>query len=76
MIKKLTKHGNSRAIVIDKGLLEAAGIDENSLFQITVNPSGGLLIQSVDDNREERLDEIFEHLNKKYSKLMRRLADL
>ena len=26
MLKKLSKHGNSRAIVIDKVLLEAAGI--------------------------------------------------
>ncbi len=50
MMKRLIKHGNSRAIVVDKTLLEAAGISENAIFQISVNPSGGLIIQSVENN--------------------------
>ncbi len=76
MIKRLIKHGNSRAIVIDKVLLEAAGISETSLFQISVNPSGGLVIQSVEDNKTDVLRENFEKLNKKHKKLMQNLADL
>ncbi len=76
MIKRLTKHGKSRAIVIDKALLEAAGISENALFQISVNPSGGLVIQSVEDNKTDVFRENFEKLNRKYKKLMRSLADL
>lgn len=76
MIKRLTKHGNSRAIVVDKTLLEAAGISENALFQIIINPNGGLFIQSVDDKQDDIFDEKFKMLNKKYSKLMQRLADL
>ena len=76
MIKRLIKHGNSRAIVIDRVLLEAAGISESSLFQISVNPSGGLVIQSVEDNKTDVLRENFERLNKKHKKLMQNLADL
>lgn len=76
MIKSLIKHGNSRAIVIDKALLEAAGISEDGLFQISVNPNGGLIIQSIEDNKTDVFREGFEKLNKKYSKLMQRLADL
>jgi antitoxin component of MazEF toxin-antitoxin module len=76
MIKRLIKHGNSRAIVIDKALLEAAGISENSLFQISVNPHGGLLIQSLDNDQKDIFDENFKMLNKRHSKLMQRLADL
>ena len=76
MIKRLIKHGNSRAIVVDKALLEAAGITEDTLFQISVNPSGGLVIQSVDGNKKDILEERFEELNKKHSKLMQNLADL
>ncbi|HLB52515.1 MAG TPA: hypothetical protein VJK48_02260 [Chlamydiales bacterium] len=76
MLKKLIKHGNSKAIVIDKALLEASGISENALFQITINPSGGLVIQSVEDNKAEVFQENFEKLNKKYKKLMQNLADL
>ena len=76
MIKRLIKHGNSRAIVVDKTLLEAAGIAENALFQIVVNPNGGLIIQSLEDVQKDIFDEKFKMLNKKYSKLMQRLADL
>jgi antitoxin component of MazEF toxin-antitoxin module len=76
MLKRLTKHGNSRAIVVDKALLEAAGISEDALFQISVSPSGGLVIQSVENNRTDVFEENFEKLNKKYKKLMQNLADL
>lgn len=76
MMKRLIKHGNSRAIVIDKALLEAAGISEAALFQISVNPSGGLVIQSVEDNKTDVFQENFVSLNKKHKKLMQNLADL
>lgn len=76
MIKRLIKHGNSRAILIDKGLLEAAGITDEALFQISLNPNGGLLIQSVDNDNNEILDENFKKLNKRYKGLMQKLADL
>lgn len=76
MIKRLIKHGNSRAIVVDKALLEAAGISDNALFQISINPSGGLVIQSVDGNKTDVFQENFEKLNKKHKQLMQNLADL
>ena len=76
MLKRLIKHGNSRAIVVDKAILEAAGIPENALFQISVNPSGGLVIQSIDNTKTDVFRENFEKLNKKYKKLMQNLADL
>jgi len=76
MIKHLKKHGNSRAIVIDKALLEAAGISEETPFQVTVNPNGGLFIQSVEDDKSAIFKDKFKELNKKYKHLMQRLADL
>ncbi|MES2345365.1 MAG: AbrB/MazE/SpoVT family DNA-binding domain-containing protein [Chlamydiota bacterium] len=76
MIKRLIKHGNSRAIVVDKALLEAAGIAEDALFQVSINPNGGLVIQSIENNKKDVVKESFEKLNKKYKNLMQRLADL
>jgi antitoxin component of MazEF toxin-antitoxin module len=77
MIKRLIKHGNSRAIVVDKAMLEAAGIAEDALFQVTINPNGGLIIQSLeDDAKNDVAKENFKKLNKKYRALMQRLADL
>lgn len=76
MLKRLVKHGNSRAIVVDKAILEAAGIAENALFQISVNPSGGLVIQSVLDTKVDEFRKNFKKLNKQHKKLMQNLADL
>ena len=76
MLKRLIKHGKSRAIVVDKTLLEAAGISENAIFQITVNPSGGLIIQSIEDDKTDVFQKNFEKLNKQYKNLMQNLADL
>ena len=76
MLKRLIKHGNSRAIVVDKALLEAAGVPEDALFQISVNPSGGLVIQSVVDIDLDEFRENFKKLNKQHKKLMQNLADL
>lgn len=76
MIKRLIKHGNSRAILVDKALLEAAGIAEDALFQVSINPNGGLVIQSIEDTKGDVVKDSFEKLNKKYSSLMQRLADL
>lgn len=76
MLKRLIKHGNSRAIVVDKTILEAAGISEEAIFQITVNPSSGLVIQSVQDTNPDKFHEKFKELNKRHKKLMQNLADL
>ena len=76
MLKRLIKHGNSRVIVVDKAILEAAGIPEDALFQISVNPSGGLVIQSVLDVQLDGFREKFQELNKQHKNLMQNLADL
>jgi antitoxin component of MazEF toxin-antitoxin module len=46
-VKHLVQHGNSKAIIIDKSILLAAGLDENCLFQIVVDSNTGVTIQSV-----------------------------
>lgn len=76
MLKRLTKHGNSRAIVIDKAILEVAGISEDAVFQVSVIPSGGLVIQSVMDTNINVFRKKFKELNKQHKKLMQNLADL
>ena len=37
MIKTLKKHGNSMALVIEKPMMEALGITEETPLQVTVN---------------------------------------
>lgn len=75
IIKQLTQSGNSKAIVIDKSLLQAAGLDENALFQIVINPNGGMLIQSVQATNENLVKSSFRKVMKKNHNLLKRLAD-
>ena len=42
MIKKLSKHGNSLALVIDKPILELLGIDEDTELEVRTNGRGVL----------------------------------
>lgn len=75
MIKSLIHHGNSRALVIDKALLQAAGLDEDkALFQITVDPNGGILIQSVKAVNENLHQESFRQVLRENDALMKRLS--
>lgn len=75
IIKQLTQSGNSKALVIDKVLLQAAGLDEDALFQVVINPNGGMLIQSVQATNENLVKSTFRKVMKKNLKLLKRLAD-
>lgn len=76
MIKYLVSHGNSKALVIDKTLLQSAGLDENTAFQITVHPNG-LTIQSIssDEASPEEFKKSADKLLKSKHKLWKSLAD-
>lgn len=75
IIKSLMQSGNSKAIVIDKALLQAAGLGENALFQIVINPNGGMLIQSVQPTNEKLVKSAFRKVIKKNYNLLKRLTD-
>ena len=76
MIKSLKNHGNSKALIIDKALLKAAGLDENTFFQIVINPNGGITIQSIrKDEGQETHKRNVKKVLKKHDKLFKRLAD-
>jgi hypothetical protein len=74
IIKPLIHHGNSRALLIDK-LLQAAGLDEDpALFQITIDPNGGIIIQSVKAVNENLHNEAFRQVLKENDDLIKRLS--
>ncbi len=76
MIKKLIRHGNSKAIVIDKAILLAAGLDEDTaLFQITVDPNGGIVIQSVKTDNDTLYKKAFREVLEENDLLMKRLSN-
>jgi hypothetical protein len=73
-IKRLTRHGRSWAIVIDKGLLQAAKLKPDAYFQLSLNPNGGLLIQSINDDQRTSFEKHYQDLSFELASLMQKLS--
>ena len=74
MIKKLAKHGNSLALVIDRPVLDLLGIDRDTPLDISTD--GRILIVAPvnDDARRRKVDEALDRVNRRYSKTLQNLA--
>ena len=75
MIKRLTKHGNSLALVIDKGILDLLSLNEKTLLSITTDGRSLVISPAKPEERQKRFKAILEEGNKRYGKMLKRLAD-
>jgi antitoxin MazE len=75
MVKKLTKHGNSLALVIDKAVLELLKIDADTPLEISTD--GGVLIISPirGKKRKVKFEEALRRTNEKFGDLLKELAE-
>ena len=75
MKKTFQKHGNSLALVIDKPILDLLKVDQNTPVEIEIvqNPLG-LRITPISGIEDQELDDILGRVNKKYGKMLKRLA--
>jgi antitoxin MazE len=74
MEKRLTRIGNSLALVLDPKMLEPLGIDENTELELLTN---GVLLAIAplrDQGRVKTLTEIIERLERQYGGRFQRLA--
>ena len=75
MVKKLIKHGNSLALVIDKPILETLQISADTPLELTTN-GDSLMISPIRDNaRQKRLSASLDKINRKHGDDLRRLAE-
>jgi len=75
MIEKLQKPGNRAALIIEKPVMQALGITEETPLQVTVSGTA-LVITSVNIGvGPERLKATIKELRKKYGQMLKRLAD-
>ena len=74
MIKKLQSHGNSKALVIEKPIMEALGIDDDSELQLTVS-GNSLVITPVNIGvGRDQVVEAIDRLRPRYGEMLKRLA--
>jgi death-on-curing family protein len=75
MIKKLTKHGNSLALVIDKPVLDLLEIDSETPLSITTDGTCLVLSPIRDPKHQARFRKAVAEGNNRYAKALKRLAD-
>jgi antitoxin MazE len=74
MLKKLTRHGNSLALVIDKAVLELLNIDDQTTLEITTDGSILLISPVRDEERHRQFQESLIKVNVKYGHALKKLA--
>ena len=75
MTKKLSKHGNSLALVIDRPVLELLGIDEQTTLDISTDGNVLVIAPVRDDARREQFQQSLDACNEQYSETLKRLAE-
>jgi antitoxin component of MazEF toxin-antitoxin module len=75
MIKTLKKHGNSMALVIEKPMMEALGITEETPLQVTVNGNALVVTPANVGVGPERMKVAIKEIRKRYGPMLKRLAD-
>lgn len=74
MIKRLTKHGNSAALVIERPILDLLGASIDTAFEVVTDGKALILTPVKDASRLERFRKSMEKTGKRYSKSFEELA--
>ncbi len=74
MIKRLTKHGNSRALLLDAAVLDLLKIDDNTPLEITTNGLDITISPVRDADREKLFQLALEDGNRRLGPAMKALA--
>jgi len=75
MIKTLTKHGNSYALVIDKAILELLKFDPEQPLEITTDGEALTVRKATDTRRARKLERSLAKINRRHGRALRKLAE-
>ena len=75
MIKKLTRTGNSIALVLDKPLLEELGLDENAEVEVSTNGQVIVITPKRSSARNRKFRKAVDKVDSRYAGLFKRLSE-
>jgi antitoxin component of MazEF toxin-antitoxin module len=75
MIKKLTRTGNSLALVIERELLAATGIDATTPLEVSTDGEVIVISPVRSAKRNERLRKVMKRAHDRYGGTFKRLAE-
>ena len=74
MLKKLTKHGNSLALVIDRPILDLLKIDPETPLDVSTDGRKLIVAPAKPSARREKFEAAQEWAHKRYGKAFQKLA--
>jgi len=75
MIKRLIRHGNSAALVIDKPILDLLRVDLETPLEIATDGRNIIISPQADPRGEDEVREALERVNKRHGAALRRLGE-
>jgi antitoxin component of MazEF toxin-antitoxin module len=75
MIKKLTKHGNSLALVIDRPILDLLKIDTDTPLDISTDGQRLIVAPAEPSERRQKFEAAQRTAHRRFGKAFRRLAE-
>lgn len=75
MIKKLTRHGNSMALVIERSVLDLLNIDKDTPVEVSTDGKVLIVAPVRDEARSAKLRQALDKTNRNYGRALKRLAE-
>jgi antitoxin component of MazEF toxin-antitoxin module len=75
MLKRLTKHGNSWALVIDRPILDLLKIDTETPLEVSTDGRRLIVAPAQQSERRQKFEAAQRAAHKRYGKAFRRLAE-
>jgi antitoxin component of MazEF toxin-antitoxin module len=75
MIKKMVRHGNSSALIIDKPIMELLNIDASTPLEISTDGKSIIISPAGDLKRIKKLDNSIKKINTKHHTTLKKLAE-
>jgi antitoxin MazE len=75
MVKKLTKHGNSLALVIDRPILDLLRIESDTPLDISTDGKRLIVSRAEASDRRKKFVAAQDWAHKRYGKAFKKLAE-
>ena len=75
MVKRLTQHGNSAALVIDKAVLQLLHITMKTPLELATDGKNLIISPLRDGKRASRFRAALETVNRRHAKTLKALAE-
>jgi len=75
MVKKLTRHGNSLALVIDRPILDLLRIDPETPLDVSTDGKQLIVAPAKPSVRRKKFEAAQELAHQRYAKAFRKLAE-